>query len=334
MAFRPSQFMLLFCACAGAMIVSAPAQQAGRSITFSTPQNSDAAASAPPASLNSDKPNSTDQRAPLSLFSPGVPASQLPAPPPQIISPAGRERMKQLQEDQKNWSLMSPEEIFGVATLDQDASENEEDQNQVERYLNRQNRLQSGPTNGAPDANQASWNFSRNNDGRSDANWFDPEQNKAENAMQSLSQLLSSKPQGNVANLNNKSGWNIFGGSSSQPSQPPSAKLDLAQKEAMARFQELLEPKLSSVSAVSANANSPYFPAPKFDPNITQPDFTPNPSGASFTPLSDGISRPTGLTPLPGIVSLPPQVAATPSWAPQLPPWLSQGPQPFPQRKF
>ncbi|HEY5296791.1 MAG TPA: hypothetical protein VIK59_02600 [Verrucomicrobiae bacterium] len=331
MDFCLSKLKLLLCAAAGAMIVSAPAQQGGQSIIFSTPQSSDASASAPKSSSSPDQPDLMDQQAPLSLFNATAPAQQLPMMQPPVISPAGQERMKQLQEDRNNWSLMSPEEIFGVATKNQGADGNDKNENQVERYLDRQNLLQRGATNDAPaDGGNSSWNFSRNDKERSDAHWFDPEQTAS--ALQSLSQLLGARPQGSGANPNNNS---LFAPAQRLQQQSQSPKLDLAQQAEMERFRQLLQPRLASVAATPA-ANDQFFPSPKaeVDPNLTQPDFTPNPLGASFTPLSAGISRPTGLTPLPGIATPTLHATAPPSWVPQPPPWLSQGPQPFSQRNF
>jgi len=62
------------------------------------------------------------------------------------------------------------------------------------------------------------------------------------------------------------------------------------------------------------------------------------PVGASYVPLSSGIAMPAGVTPLPGLLG-PTNMGLTtraPEWKPELPPWLSSGPQPgvIPQRKF
>jgi hypothetical protein len=68
-----------------------------------------------------------------------------------------------------------------------------------------------------------------------------------------------------------------------------------------------------------------------------QPRPLVNPLGHSFTPLQSSIGRPTGITPLPGITGpykIP--APAKSSTQAQLPPWLSDSPQPFspPQRRF
>jgi hypothetical protein len=338
MDFYRSKLKLPLCViAAGAMVFSAGAQPAGRSIIFSTLQTNNASAMPSLAPQASDQPNFPDQPpAPgKSLFAPENSPEPLPQPP--MLSPAGQERMRQLQADQKNWALMSPEEIFGVAPLETDADGKEKNQSQLERFLDRQNRLQGGATNGGPAEGQdAPWNFSRDRNGRPDANWFSPAQNGAENVNPDLRRFLNGEPDGKTsANQNNNSRWNAF-----NPPQPqPVAKPDLAQLAAMERFRQLLEPSPATDTAATQSADGGFFPAPKIavDPNITQPMFAPNPAGVSFTPPANGISRPTGLTPLPGIVTpASQQPTAAPSWAPQQPPWFSQGPQPFtiPQRKF
>jgi hypothetical protein len=112
------------------------------------------------------------------------------------------------------------------------------------------------------------------------------------------------------------------------------AKEKFEQQASMERFRQMLQPSLNPNPAPDTR----YFSAakPAVDPNLTQPDFVPNPAGASFTPLSSSLGRPTGLTPLPGIIAPHAQPATIPSWKPQPPPWLSQSPVPtsFPLEKF
>ena len=153
--------------------------------------------------------------------------------------------------------------------------------------------------------------------------------------MQDLSRFLAgNQPNKTSANRSEGLDWNLFG--APQPQQP--TQPDLVQQAAMARFRQLLESGSASVASVPPSPDGQFFPAPKkiIDPNITQPAYVLNPAGASFMPLINGIGRPTGLTPLPGIVTPSPQLVVVPSWTPQPAPWLLQGPQLFvmPQRKF
>jgi hypothetical protein len=242
-----------------------------------------------------------------------------------------------LLADRKNWTLMTPEEILGLEASgkmlqapERDALGREKDPTPLERYLERETRLRNGPTNGWTDDRASQpWNFARDPDS---ANPPDYRRNNSADAARSFSQILSGQRNRNEnTDQNENSGREAF----NLPLPQAAAKPDPQQLAAMERFRQLLNS--SPAEEAQPSSDTKFFPAPKpvVDPLLTQPDFVPNPAGASFTPLSSGIARPTGLTPLPDTVTslLPP--VATPSWKPQPPPWLLQGPQPFvmPQQK-
>ncbi len=340
MNFQPSKLKLwLSVFSTVAMVLSAGAQQDGRSIIFSTPQNNDTFATTP--SLTPQTPDQQDFasqfQAPSDFLKTTTPVQQLPAPQPQAISPAAQERIRQSRENQRDWAFMTPEEIFGVAEPETDALGQEKKQTPMERYLARQDQLRNGvvtngSVNGRPDS---VWDFLRDRDKNSAASPFDFQQSDRENLIGGLNRFWNrTSDNENSTKQNEDSGWNLFG--SPQPQQ--AVKPDLVQQAAMERFRQLLQPNQLSVADATPSPNSKFFPVPKLtpDPNITQPAFVPNPAGVSFVPVSDGIGRPAGLTALPGIITPVPQSVAVPSWAPQPPPWLSQEPQPFvvPQRKF
>lgn len=340
----------------GAMVLPAGAQQSDRSIIFSTPQTDDAQAATPslspqnsqlpilPGSLQAPDP-AFNFRAPNDF-----PAAQPAAP---ILHD---QRMKKMLEDRKNWTLMTPAEIIGVTPTEEllqpperDATGREKkQQTQLERYLERENRPRGGLTNGWQHGqDNLPWNFSRD---RNDLNTFDTRHNSADqdglntfdprrdstiDAAQRLNAYLNGRRVGDGSvNRNDK----FFGGDSFNPPPQMTAKPDSEQAAAMDRFRQLLES--SPATAAGSSPDGKFFPTPKAipvsDPYITQPDFVPNPAGTSFTPLMTGFGKPTGLSPLPGIVTPGIAPATVPAWAPQTAPWLSQGPQPFvvPQRKF
>jgi hypothetical protein len=338
MGFRlPKSNVPLLVVAMGAMVLSATAQQSGQPIIFSAPQNDDVQSTAPSlATQNSRTPVLPDAlQAPVSIFQiQATPNIRQPAPQ---MDSAGQQQMKKLLDARKNWALMTPEEIFGVTTSEKllkpperDAMGREKSQTPLERYLDRESQLRTGHTNDLQnDRTDSPWNVSRD---RNDANPFDSIPRGADDPAQNLNRFLNGQRIGDVsANQNGNVTWDSFNTAAQQTTEKP----DLEQMAAMARFRQLLEP--NQVSA-APSPDSGFFPAPKsvLDPNITQPDFVPNPAGASFTPLTSGIGKPAGLSALPGIVSTAPQTVATPAWAPQPPPWLLQGPQPFtmPQRKF
>jgi hypothetical protein len=339
MAFYPPRLNApLLVIAMGAMVLSAVAQQSGQPIIFSPPQTDDAQSAAPSlAAQNPETPVLPDAlQAPVSVFQIGTPNSRL-MPPPQVNS-SDQQRMQKMLEERKDWTLMTPAEMLGVTTTEKllqpperDALGREKNQTPMEHYLDQENQSHVSPTNGwQNDEADSPWNFSHHKD--NDANPFDSTRHGADDSAQNQERLLDGWRNSDVsANQNGDVSWDSF----SVPAQQSPSKPNLEQLAAMERFRQLLEP---SPAPMVPSPDSQFFPVPKtiVDPNITQPDFVPNPAGASFTPLSSGIGKPSGLTPLPGIVNSTPQSATTPSWAPPQPPWLLQGPQlgVMPQRKF
>jgi hypothetical protein len=338
----PKPVPSLLVAAMSAMVLCAVAQSSDRSIIFSTPKTDDAQAATPSLTpQNSELPVLPD-----SLKAPDPALNFRPPEEPPTLPPPGANalqnpQMQKMLEERKNWTLMTPAEILGVTPTEEllnpperDALGQEKNSSQLERYLDRQEQLRSGGTNGWQNGRDDSpWNFSRARDGQ---NPFDPERDSMADAAQRLNQFLNDRRNmDGIMNRNERSfGWDSINPPVSQAPTMP----DLEQQAAMERFRQMLDP--GAVSASEPSPDSKFFPAPKttpdLDPNITQPDFVPNPAGASFTPLSSGIGKPAGLTPLPGITTPVATPVTVPAWAPKPPPWLSQGPQPFvmPQRKF
>jgi hypothetical protein len=336
--YPPKPNVPLFVIAMGAMVLSAVAQQSGQSIIFSTPQTDDAQSATPSlAPQNSQMPVLPGTlQAPVSPFNYGAP-NDLPALPPSQANASEQQRLNKLLDERKNWALMTPEEIFGVTATEKllqpperDAMGREKNQTQLERYLNRENQQRDGSTNDwQNDRADLPWNFSRDKDG---ANPFDISRYGTAGATHNLDRFLNGRRNTDISkNQNGNVRWDSF----STPPQQTSEKQNLEQMAAMERFRQLLAP---SSTPAAPSPDGRFFPVPKavMDPNIMQPDFVPNPAGASFTPLTSGIGKPAGLSPLPGIVTSAPQPVTVPAWAPQPPPWLLQGPQPFtmPQRKF
>jgi hypothetical protein len=326
----------------GAMVLAAGAQPSGQPIIFSSPQAGDAQSDTPSLSpQNSQMPVLPDTlQAPDSGFNFQAPNDPL-ALPPQQANASEQQRMGKMLEERKNWTLMTPAEIFGVTATEKllqlperDAMGREKNQTQLERYLDRENQYRAGPTNDLQNGSDDSpWNFSHDND-KDNANAFGSSR-PVTDAAQNLNRFLNGQRNNEVsARQNGIVSWDSF---NAPPAQPTPEKQNLEQLAAMERFRQLLEPTPASATP---SPDSRFFPVPKtvLDPNIAQPDFVPNPSGASFTPLSSGIGKPSGLTALPGITTSAARTTTTPAWAPQPPPWLLQGPQPFtftmPQRKF
>jgi hypothetical protein len=276
--------------------------------------------------------------APQPIFDFSGPNDVQAMPPPQANA-AERQRMKKILDGRKDWTQMTPEEMLGVAPKENpgltpggDAAEQGKNQTPLERYFDQEKQSQADPTNDwRNDRENPPWNLAH---GQDDANPFafrrdgtaDPAQKKSGWGLNGDSNPDAS------ASQNGNGRWDAFDTPAPQTPEKP----NLEQLAAMERFRQLLEPSPTPAAGSSPDGQFSFVPKIAVDPNMTQPAFVPNPAGASFTPLSSGIGTPTGLTPLPGIVTPIQQPMVTPSWAPQPAPWLSQTPQPFtiPQRKF
>ncbi|HXI71950.1 MAG TPA: hypothetical protein VNN22_16460 [Verrucomicrobiae bacterium] len=319
---------------ASALVLSAAAQDSGQAIIFSTPKSDDTQAVTPSlAPQNSDLPTLPGTLlAPMPAFpsSSSLDGEQPLAP----MYSSGQQRLKQSQEERRDWTMMTPEEIFGIKSTDKllqpperDAFGREKKTTPMERFLERENQSRIGPTNSwRNDRANSPWNLSHDED---NASQFARRPDGTADPAQNLKRFLDSQQNRNVAgNQDGKIDDQAFDAFTTKKE----TEEKIEQLAAMQRFRQMLQP------GSAPSTESRYFPAPKpvVNPNYTAPEFVPNPAGASFTPLSSSIGRPTGLTPLPGAFTTHPQPAVIPSWKPQPPPWVSQSgpPTAFPQQKF
>ncbi|HEU5396149.1 MAG TPA: hypothetical protein VFV81_03215 [Verrucomicrobiae bacterium] len=256
-------------------------------------------------------------------------------PSPRIVVPPPQNRPPQKSRD--DWTLMTPAEILGVETPEkalksaqQKAYDRDrEGRTPMERFLKRQSEAEMGLTNAAGVNAALGWDFSRLNK-EQDLDESQP-WNSGYNSTRREDFLRSSLNEW-TANPSRK-GDNVNFSGVKRPPGPVSAQ----QANAMSQLQQLLQSAEKS-DALRQKAEAKAFSAvaAEPDPNL-QPQPRVNPAGQSFQPLESGITRPTGITPLPtATVSPVAPPVATPSWAPQPPPWVSQNPQPLsiPQRKF
>jgi len=331
MIFRPPNFKLWLSVAfmAMAVVFDAGAQQ---SIIFSKPAN-DVAEKAnsfmPPSSQRPGEAGSYN--APSSIF--GNPSAGsydiLPGSPAPTISPEDALRWRKALDTRKKWTLLTPEEILGVPTPEKllglpDPKINEK-LTAEERFMLRQNHEESSnrTTNGLPNAalmrNDSEDNpFHRQMDNDRTSHQTDkPKPGSTEYFNQLLKtaagSMFGTEPKADAA-------WN---NPFTQPMAAP--KLDAGQVAAMERFRTLMEPTtLPDKPAMQAHAAPVSVP----DPNM-QPVPLFNPAGHSFTPLQSGISKPTGINPLPSITSpYSPPKNVSPAGLAKLPPWLSDSPQP------
>jgi hypothetical protein len=320
------------------LALSAGAQSAGQAIIFTTPQTD--AGSPDKSSLASVNSRSGELpgtlQAPVQFFDFDPPSDRPPAPASPGISPQ-QQRMQNLLNERKNWILMTPEEILGVATTEKmlqpperDALGREKNPTPLERFLQRESQARNGLTNGWHDGRiESPWNITHDQD---NAKPPDSDRSSPGDSARNLSEVLNGlRNREAAADQKGNSGWDAL----SQNLPQATTKPEPEQLAAMERFRQLLNPSPDETAQPSTDGRLVSAPKLAVDPFLMRPDFVPNPVGASFIPLDSGIARPTGLTPLPdAVTSLLPSVAV-PSWKTQPPPWLLPGPQPFviPQRK-
>jgi hypothetical protein len=296
------------------------AAPAGQAILFSTPAG-DSAASNAPALASPDSPSrdfAGQFQAPESLFNTKSPEKFSLPPGGQTISGSRSRRLEKAAEDQKNWALLTPEEILGVTSPEEilaNDSQDKEHQSPSERFLARQ---QTVATNSFYNNEPASrWIFSRDKD---DANAAGSTRLGAPDTRQFFNRFGDARPDNNPFAAQNQDDW-------FKPQSAAVPKPDPEQMAAMDRFRQLLNSGSSADAPGKSSAGGKFLSLP--DPNLEVLPVV-NRAGASFTPLNSSISKPAGLTPLPGITQPVVPPVMTPSWAPQPPPWLSENPP----RKF
>jgi len=242
-------------------------------------------------------------------------------------------RLKEAADRQKNWALMTPEEILGVPTpetvLGADAEKN---QTTLDRYYERQQKEDNTRTNKI---------YSRSrDDAMTKSSALFPalidngnNENVQNDREPSVDIYFGGTPNPSAAhaadNSRNLSSLfpDTFGSTVPAPARTPEqASADEAQ------FQRLLTP--NSPAAQPAFENASPFSA-STSPGSVQP--RPNPIGNTYAPLNNNIGVPEGIKPLPGLID---QKSSTtpvaPGWQPQthLAPWMSPTPPlgTFPQR--
>lgn len=293
----------------------------------------------------SDNANFADEiQAPSSLFSRGRPAATLP--PPQIISPD----MNRVLQNRKNWALMTPEEILGVATPEQILGVKKPEDlatsslTPEQRFLRRQDAPSAESNNQNNDPSSSSrWSLTK------DPNSPNSSDNSDNSGMLAPQDSTGDSPFANFNRmLNSSSGKSPFdrpknnGNWIQAPVQTAdSVKAMRDQAAEMDRFKRLLDPG----EAVSRPMT--VLPEYKFDFPASLPAASDNPFAkkrlapssysSSLSPIESPFAKPIGLAPLPGIATeAPKKVEAPPAWAPKPPPWMSQQPNPFamPQPKL
>jgi len=315
-----------------------PALNAGQSIIFSSPDNGGSSSNLASLAAQSSSPKNFQDN--FQSASP-VPTFDNPSTTPPSVSGEEQRPRKRL-ERRKDWVLMTPAEILGVTTPEKilqteerDAAGQPKNLTPLERYNERQ-QAKNARTNDPYFSNHSMppRNFGGDRNNNTNAISFNPAGNGLKNLRSTLfNNSLNAAPNSDLfADPGRSSVWSK---SEDLPASLPA--LNPAQQADMDQFRQLLEPGSPPTAATTfAPGGTTFFQSETPSASsFTRP--MANPAGASFTPLSSGIGKPAGLESLPGVTGQAGgQPAFTPSLAPQLPPWMSQTPQPFvvPQRKF
>jgi len=334
-----------------AIVSLGAAAHAQQTIQFSKPAGQDTAGKANFFMGNSGH-NPATFNAPSSLFGgsgPSVSFDVLPGSPRPIVSMMDAHQMQKAWDAQKNWTLMTPEEILNIPTVEsilgvtdsQDAKLSTE-----ERFLRRQeNQYNMGASNAMLQVDAL---LLHNNSSGFDPvnNLNDARQDRFGGGLngllehslgnstlpptaRNLNSLLSSSSSANSAsdiNVRPDSPWNS---PFDAPPQVLTLKPTPEQQANLDRFHALLDPPPPDKPATFS------LPVAAPNPNMqVMPAF--NPSGQTFGALPMVGGRPMGLQPLSGGSSFQQPKAPTPLVQP--PPWMQQNSQPsfnnLPQRQF
>jgi len=309
-------------ACSVWLGLSASAQQV---IQFSTPADSNPAQKANNFMPDHGNRNPDRFNAPSSLFANQVPDANFEdvAGNSANLAAAAAAQWRQHQERNKNWGLMTPEEILGIPTPEKLLGITEDDKDAKlspeERFLKRQDQLvATSASNNLHSADLSIWH-NETEDGRSVFQGVEAA---------GRTRLLNESVPGAPPNFES-----LFGrGTPDQSKLPVKAeatwtspfalpatlpKPTAEQLAGMDRFRAYMEPALPDKTPTPSDfAIARTAPDPNMDPLPHM-----NLAGRAVPSLKHDIALPKGLTPLPGITG-PEAPDKKPTPLVQPPPWL------------
>jgi len=264
-----------------------------------------------------------DYRAPHSLFNNFAGDFPLPAPVLQYNNAS----IKEALDKQKNWTLLTPEQILGIQTPEEilGVPDKNHDKNLSleEKFLLRENRANAMSATNSRGGNPALFReltgsnpFKLNKDEENNA--FSPESQKMEPGQKFFNQLLNQENAGNPMDKGNPTWVSSF----AQHTQPKESPEQLAEME---RFRALMEP---TTPPDKPEVTTRFTVAKPAVDSFLQPIPTVNPVGHAAQPLDNIFSTPSGIKPLPPINTQLPKPATKPNSLTQLPPWMRDEPPP------
>jgi len=308
-----------------------PAPQEQR-ISFSSPDNDDVNSNVPSlAPLASPLTGAADSvRAPSLDFNPS-PGGPVPGPEP-MPSPEQAAQMQQQLDKEKDWALLTPEEILGVPTAEKlfglpgtnaEGQWDNGSESLEQRFLQREQQRDNATTNGGFAA-LSQWNLPTGATNGAIAAAV-----AIGEGSPGLQGLFFTPLSANPAQNQNAGGSGLFGLGSPPPAPTAPNAEQVAEDEA---FQKLITPYQEAPSATPPGETPSSSPSM---PDTLLAKSQANPIGASFVPLSGNINAAAGANPMPTLIPLT-NTPIAPEWKPQLPPWLDPTPQPgeVPRRPF
>jgi hypothetical protein len=312
---------------AGVMTFSATAQNDGQSIIFSAPGDENINQNTGNQNNNLIPSDNAQSKLPAAAgaFNRGVSASFDPLPGSQgFFAPQMSAQQQRQRENQKNWTLLTPEEIMGLPAPDEKTSEQiygvaAKNLTPEQRYLLRQDRAAAGAATNTLNA----WGANSNPFGQPDANDLSaqPDSGAGFGPPKTLNGIFASKT-------------SMFDRANSPDAQKPvspwassfnlpstAATPSDAQMASMDRFRALLGNAPPPVSPV---AQTPLPAAVNSSATLGQFDALGHPFINPANP-DNNLSRPTGLSQLKQLPGYRPPAPPAKQLV-QLPPWLRKGP--------
>lgn len=248
-------------------------------------------------------------------------------------------RMPTPSVPKKDWTLMTPAEIFGLPPETKFGGDKKsltdkpnDTASTLENYLMEKRLIETGTTNVG--GFKSAWSFKQPGIELPDARRDAAEGNGTADKLRIFNRLMENA-------RNSEFNAPINRGQASDQFFVPSRNLEPnpAQVAEMESFKALLQAAQPAAAPKSGGFKSPALTTtlPQPDPNLDPLPSGFNPLGGSYKSLDGSIGRPKRITPLPGLTASSLQSSSTkPDWAPKPAPWLSEAPELFvqPVRKF
>ena len=260
--------------------------------------------------------------APPKLFPDDSPSDPQYFPPPIQVDPQLLAKQRKAADREKNWMLLTPEEILGVNQKVEDPNDPDRDLSIEQRYVKRQEQMYYGAnllTNRAYNSNHlleedqtnSAGNFNSRYDSR-DSRWM----HGGLAGLMGYDRATATGTAGGPGNTGQESQSTTSLWGTPQPVDPVQA--ELKRKADMEQFQHMLSPVASSVAAAPKLSDFGSSALPTINPLTGDPNPPAN-AAQSVSLLKESIGRPA---PLPAFIPDRKPVEEEHRRKPSPPPWL------------